>query len=124
MNTKSYSFHHCSFLIIQNGNFFQLHNYWSCPRKRAFTYQNVHWIIQSFRSVTQLIFDILYFIWQPSSLPPFIEVSFTSIIPPPISAFSTPPLYIRPYFSLACTITITSRLFSCLRSLLCTSLPE
>lgn len=63
-------------------------------KKRAFTYQNVHWIIQSFLS--SLNIGTQYFIWQHYQLPnsPFIEVSFISITMPPIAVFSPLPLCI------------------------------
>lgn len=116
MNTKGYSFHHCSFLIIQNGNFSSYTVTGVAPKKKAFTYQNVHWITQSSHLVTKLMFGILFFIWQPywllNSLLPFIEVSFASITTPAIPVFS--PLSIRPHSFHAYTITITPRLFSSL----------
>lgn len=120
MNTKSYSLHNCSFLFIQNDNFFQLHSHWRCPRKGAFTDQNAlgHTIFSLCHSIN---FGILYFIWQPyqlqNSLLPFNKMFFTPITTPPIPALSPLLLYIRPYSSHACTITITSRMFSCLQSL-------
>lgn len=118
MNTKGYFFHHCSFLIIQNGNLFSYTITGVAQEKKAFTYQNVHWVIQSSHLVTQLMFGILFFIWQPYWLPNslllFIEVSSASITTAAIPVFLPISLFVRPYSSHACTITITPRLFSSL----------
>ena len=99
--------------------FFQLHNHWSCSRERAFTYQNVLWIIHC-----HSIFGTQYFIWQHYQLPNsrLLLMSFTSITVPPIVAFSPLLLCISPSSSHAYTVKWLLDCFP-VSSLFCTLLP-
>lgn len=120
MNSKGCSFHRCSFLIIQNGNFFSVTQLLELLKRKGI-YLSKCALDHTIFPLCHSIFGILYFIWQhyqlPNSLSPFIEVSFTYKTAPPIPAFSPLPLCSRPSSFMPVPLQMTSRRFSCLQSL-------